>query len=137
MSDVTLELGHRALGLQLADVVRDARLLIGWSQRELASRASTSQPMISRLETGQTATLDLAVVERVLVALGFRGRLQLDDRHLGDRRRQRDPVHARLTGTIARRLERCGWQVATEVPIGEGAPRGWIDLLAFRAADRA
>jgi hypothetical protein len=29
------------------------------------------------------------------------------------------------------------WNVATEVPIGDRTPRGWIDVLAFRPSDRA
>lgn len=121
----------------IAAVVGDARRLIGWSQRELADRARTSQTTICRIERGRTPTLDLLVVERVLVALGARASLRIDARHLADRRRQRDAVHARLTGFVARRLERTGWSTATEVPLGDGAPRGWIDLLGYRAADRA
>ena len=46
-------------------------------------------------------------------------------------------MHARLNGHVARRLERTGWLTATEVEIGELAPRGWIDLLAYRPADRS
>ena len=47
-------------------------------------------------------------------------------------------VHAQVNGTVARRLERCGWRTATEVlDRRRTTPRGWIDLLAFREADRA
>ena len=77
------------------------------------------------------------MVERVLTALGIRAALDLDARHLDDRRRQRDAVHARVTGAVARHLERDGWLTATEVPLGDGVPRGWIDLLAYRPTDRA
>ena len=97
---------------------------------------TTSHTTIWRIERGAAGHLDLAAVERVLTALGIRATLQLDARHLGDRRRQHDAVHARLTGYVARRLERSGWVTRTEVPIGGGQPRGWIDLLAFREADR-
>ncbi|MGL6278248.1 MAG: helix-turn-helix domain-containing protein [Gaiella sp.] len=137
MPDIVLDLRHRTLGPALGELVRDARTLIGWTQRELAARALTSQAAIWRLETNQPGRVDLVVVERVLDALGMRGALAMDARHLADRRRQRDGVHARLTGYVARRLERGGWLTATEVPIGDGAPRGWIDLLAYRPADRA
>jgi transcriptional regulator with XRE-family HTH domain len=122
---------------QLADVVREARILVGWTQRDLATPARTSQATIWRIEGGSAARLDMLVVERVLGALGIRASLDLDARHLDDRRSQHDGVHARLTGYVARRLGRLGWQTATEVPLGDGPPRGWIDLLAYRPEDRA
>ncbi|HEY5436751.1 MAG TPA: helix-turn-helix transcriptional regulator, partial [Candidatus Limnocylindrales bacterium] len=137
MSNQYLELGRRGFVPQLADVVSEARRLIGWSQRELAHRAQTSQATIWRIERGRSEHLDLLATERVLTALGIRATLQLDARHLEDRRRQQDAVHARINGYIARRLERDAWRPATEVPIGDGVPRGWIDILAFRDADSA
>ncbi len=82
-------------------------------------------------------SVDVLVAERILAALGIRASIRLEARHLADRRRQRDAVHARLTGFVARRLERTGWLTASEVPLGDGAPRGWIDLLGYRPADRA
>jgi transcriptional regulator with XRE-family HTH domain len=137
MPDTTLDFGTLGLVPKLADVIREARTLIGWSQRELADHAGTSQSTICRFESGRWAHVDLLVVERVLAVLGFRVSLQLDGRHLADRRRQLDAMHARLTGYLARMLERQGWVTALEVAIGDGFPRGWIDLLAFRPADQA
>ncbi len=137
MPDIVIALQERGFAIELAEIVRDARGLVGWTQRELAARANTSQTAICRIERARSDTLDTLVVERVLAALGIRTALQLDARHLEDRRRQRDGVHARITGYIARRLDRAGWQVASEVWVGDGAPRGWIDLLAFRPVDRA
>jgi len=133
----TIALGQSSTASLLSDLVRESRSVIGWTQRELATRAKTSQASIWRIETGHAETVEVAILERVLVALGLRARLELDGRHLDDRRRQQDPVHARVTGHVARRIEPGGWQTATEVLIGDGAPRGWIDLLAFRPADRA
>jgi transcriptional regulator with XRE-family HTH domain len=137
MSDTVVDLRRHALGPVLGEAIREARTLIGWTQRELAERSETSQAAIWRLETNQPGRLDLRTVERVLKALGMRLSLGIDARHLADRRRQRDAVHARLTGYIARRLERDGWLTATEVPLGDEAPRGWIDLLAYRPTDRS
>ncbi|HYO42129.1 MAG TPA: helix-turn-helix transcriptional regulator [Candidatus Limnocylindrales bacterium] len=137
MPDTTLDLRDERLRHGLGALVKDARLLVGWTQRDLAARAHTSQATIWRIETALAARLDLLVVERVLAALGIRGTLGIDARHLADRRRQQDAVHARLTGFVAKRLVRHGWTVRTEVPLGDGAPRGWIDLLGYRPADRA
>ena len=137
MPDRYLDLARTGLVPSLGRIVLDARRLVGWTQRELAARAKTSPATIWRIETDKDGPLDLAVVEGVLAALGIRCSLGIDDRHLVDRRRQRDGVHARLNGYVARRLDRLGWLTATEVLLGVGAPTGWIDILAFRPADRA
>lgn len=120
---------------QVATLIHEARDLTGWSQRELADRASTSQSTVSRIERGVAREPDLLVVERLLDAFGFRVTLDIAGAHLEDRRRQRDAVHSVLTGFVSRRLRRAGWQVALEVQIGDAVPRGWIDLLAFRDCD--
>jgi transcriptional regulator with XRE-family HTH domain len=137
MPDFVVPLGSQALAIRLGELVRDARRLAGWTQAELARRAATNQSAISRLERGVAEPLDMLIVDRVLAALGFRASLDVDGRHLADRRRQRDPVHARMNGFLAAQLERRGFRTALEVHVGDPSPRGWIDLLAFRAVDRA
>ena len=77
------------------------------------------------------------MVERILDALGMHAALHVEGRHLGDRRRQREPVHARLNGFVAGQLARRGFLPALEVEVGAGPVRGWIDLMAYRPADRA
>lgn len=42
----------------------------GWTQSELAERASTRQGTVSALEIGQTRRLDLDIIERLAHALG-------------------------------------------------------------------
>jgi transcriptional regulator with XRE-family HTH domain len=125
------------LVVSIGRLIRRSRLFAGWSQRALAVKAGTSQATVWRIETGQPEPVDLAVVERLLDALGLRVSLQIDDRAYGDRERQRDGVHAALNGAVARWLRRQGWTPATEVQVGVPAPRGWIDVLAWRAADRS
>lgn len=137
VTDTTFDLTRSRLGTEVGRLVRDARRLIGWSQRDLATRAGASQAAIWRLETGQPGRIDLTLVENIMDALGMRATIGIEGRHLDDRRRQRDGVHAVLNGFTARRLDRLGWATATEVQIGDQHPRGWIDLLAFRPADRA
>jgi transcriptional regulator with XRE-family HTH domain len=137
MGDARIDLTRSRFGPEVGRRVREARTLIGWSQRELAAKARVSQAAIWRLETAQPGPVDLAVVERLLAALGLRATVSIEDRHLDDRRRQADGVHAVLNGFGARRVGRCGWATETEALIGGPVPRGWIDLLAFRGADRA
>jgi len=112
---------------------RDARLAIGWSQRELGLRARVSQAAISRIERGQPSGLGLDEIERIAVALGGTLRITFETPFLADRARQRDSVHARCVAHVASRLRGLGWLVETEVEIdGRNGP-GWIDILAFHA----
>ncbi len=137
MPDFVVPLGSRSLAIRLGELVRDARELVGWTQGELAQRSRSSQAAISRMEHGVAEVLDVLLVERVLDALGMRSELQVEGRHLGDRRRQREPVHARINGFVAGQLARREFLSALEVEVGAGSVRGWIDLIAFRPADRA
>jgi transcriptional regulator with XRE-family HTH domain len=137
MVDLELSIGSPSVALRLGEIVREARRLAGWTQRELAARAATNQATVCRLERGRMTVLDVLIVERVLDALGMRASLGIEGRHLADRRRQRDPVHARINGFLAGQLTRRGFSAALEVQIGDTSPRGWIDLLAYRPQDRA
>ncbi len=136
MATLRISLLSVSFGAGLAPLIKEARTLTGWTQRELADNAKVSQAQVWRLESAQPGALDLARVERVLRALGIRATLELDSRHLVDRERQRDALHVRITGFLARRFRRHGWLTATELLIpGEHGPRGWIDLVAFREID--
>jgi transcriptional regulator with XRE-family HTH domain len=128
---------RRTLPDQFAAIIRDARHAMGWTQDELASRSGTSQTRVWRLERGDPTAFEPALIDEILESLGVRLSLAADARHLDDRARQRDAVHARLQDAVARRLERLGWHALTEVGVGGDRPRGWIDLLGFRETDSA
>ena len=135
--DLIIPLGSRSFALRIGELVRDARLLIGWTQDDLADRSRSSQAAISRLENGLASTLDVLLVERTLDALGMQAEVRVEGRHLGDRRRQCEPVHARMNGFLGGQVARRGFLPALEVEVGAGSVRGWIDLIAYRPADRA
>jgi transcriptional regulator with XRE-family HTH domain len=121
----------RLLLLQIGAIVRDLRRLIGWTQRELASRARVSQSLVSAIENGRLANASISTVSRLLEAMGSRLILDATRPQVADRERQRDAGHVRCVTYVVRRLVTAGWQVATEVEIGAGRTRGWIDILAF------
>ena len=127
----------QTLATTIGRVIRDGRHECGWSQRDLAHRIGVSQSAIARLEREEVEYVDLGLMSRVLDELGIR--VSFDGRTLGlsGRRDQRDAVHAACAGYAKRRLDRAGWASAAEVEIGSGRGRGWIDLLGYRATDRA
>ena len=59
------------LRFELAEAVRTRREELGWSQRQLAERASMTQPGVARFEAGGT-TPTIPVLERLAGALGLR-----------------------------------------------------------------
>ncbi len=122
------------LATELIVAIRDGRRAFGWSQRELGARAAVSQPTVSRIELGLPSALDLAVVERLLVALEIDARLTVRRPVLMDPPGQRDAAHARCSAYVGRRLEALGWTVQPEVEIGGDRIRGWVDLLACEAS---
>jgi len=117
--------------------VLDARTRLGWTQRDLAQRATVSQASVWRLESGRGDELRLGVVVALVDALGGRFQPTLLPPALPEPRQSRDVVHARLVAYTARRLRREGWDVALEVELRTGRATGWIDVLAVRATDAA
>lgn len=121
---------------QIGRAIRSTSETFGWSQRELARRLGTNQTAIRRLEAGG-ATIDAKLATAALDLLGIGLTIDANPIGLAGRREQRDLVHARCSGYVARQLTQRGWEVRTEVEIGEGRFRGWIDLLAYRPSDGA
>jgi transcriptional regulator with XRE-family HTH domain len=106
----------------------------GWSQRELARRLDTNQSAIRRLQSGGRS-MDVALATAALDLLGIRMILDADPIGLAGRAEQRDLVHARCSAYLHRHLTAWGWETKVEVEVGSGRYRGWIDLVAYRAAD--
>ena len=122
------------LATELGREIRRTRQALRWTQRELAVRAGVSQSTVSRVERGLVANFDLEVVGRIVDVLGMRVRLTAELPILLGQPRQRDVGHSAGIGYIARHLRGSESQVATEMEVGEGRYRGWIDILAWHAA---
>ena len=119
----------------VAQNVRETRLRLGWSQRELEKRSGVPQSQISRLERGRLSAVRLTTIDRLFRSLGVRYRITIEPPRFGQRL-QEDLVHARCSAYAGRRLARAGWSVAREVEVGDDRSRGWIDLLAFNPQSR-
>jgi transcriptional regulator with XRE-family HTH domain len=123
--------GPSDLAVRVGQRFRSARLAIGLSQRELERRTGISQSALSRFERGRSGSIGLSAMEALVAALGGRIDVVLELPFLVDRARQRDSLHARCVGYVARHLMTAGWKVATEVEIQGRFGPGWIDVLAF------
>lgn len=119
----------------LSAAVRSLRRRRGWRQADLAARASVSRQVVSRLERGDLGGVTLAVVDRVLAAIGATASLQVwwNGERLD---RLIDAGHAALVTIVSQRLQDLGWQVRVEVSFNHFGDRGRIDILAFHAASR-
>ena len=113
---------------RMRSTARAARLAIGWSKLELARRAGCSATTVARLER-DADRIALGTAGRILDVLG--ARVVIDPPRVGARIEQHDAAHACCIDHLDRRLEMLGFLVQTEVEIGDGRTRGWIDLLAF------
>ena len=125
------------LGVRLGSAIKSTRLGVGWTERELAHRLRSNQSAVQRLEGGSQRHLNVPLATRALDVLGIRVTIDTNAVGIADRREQNDLVHARCVGYVVRQLQRRGWVAQTEVEVGEGRFRGWIDGLAFRESDAA
>jgi predicted nucleotidyltransferase/DNA-binding XRE family transcriptional regulator len=78
--------------MEIAELVRSARLSAGLSQHALARRAETSQSAVARYESG-ASTPSLTTLQRLLAAAGQE--LVVEAR----------PLESRFAGPVGRRLE--------------------------------
>jgi len=127
----------RQMLLAVARLVRRGRLAIGWTQARLGGEADVSQSTVSLIEGACMPSLSIETASKVLDALGVRATIVAREPLLLDRQRQRDPAHARCVAHVRARLERAGWVTASEVEIGRGRFRRWIDVLAYHPVERA
>jgi hypothetical protein len=120
----------------IAIAVRAACTDAGWSHRELARRLGTNPSAIKRLLATGSTSLDVELASSALATLGIRLTIDRGGLGLAAHSAQRDSVHAWCSAYVVRQLRRLGFEVRTEVEIGDGRTRGWIDILAYRPRDR-
>lgn len=125
----------REILLTIATTILKARQARRWTQRRLAAVSGLSQSMISEIERALVSDLPVATALRLLHALDVRVDLRLLAPTMSAAP-VRDRAHARCVAYVARRLERAGWIVATEVAVGDDRWRGFIDVLAFHPSAR-
>jgi len=128
-------MARRRLLDEVGAALRQARLARRWSQRRLARASGFDHSIIGRIERGRLPHLSFRTAIGVLEALGVEPQLRLLAPRVDDQP-VRDRAHARCVAMVARRLERAGYEVATEVEVGSGRWRGFIDVMAIHSTQR-
>ncbi len=106
------------------------------TQQDVADSSGLSRAKVSQLENHQLEKLSVPELDSSFAALGasFTVGARWNGAALD---RLLDEGHARLAGLVAKELRRAGWEVAFEVTFSEFGDRGSIDILAWKAAERA
>ncbi len=105
-------------------------------QSDVATEAGISRRAVQKLEAGNLDQLRLDQIRRSFGALGAGTNLTAYFRG-ADLARILDEVHARLVAAVVDILLEAGWDVRLEVSFAIGREVGSIDILAWRASERA
>jgi ribosome-binding protein aMBF1 (putative translation factor) len=69
-ADLRQMIAEETLNAQVARMIYEARTAAGLTQKELAERVGTKQPVIARLEDADYAGHSLSMLHRIAAALG-------------------------------------------------------------------
>jgi len=131
---VPLDRQTRELLDSFASFVRAGRRGRRWTQRRLAHEVGVSQSQVDRIE--HAAVRDLSIRRTVGFVDALGGRLNVTFSAPQGAPRVRDAAHARAVAYVARRLDRQGYLVATEVEVSGERWRAFADVVAFHPTER-
>jgi transcriptional regulator with XRE-family HTH domain len=116
-------------------VVREVRIRRRWRQRDLATAASVSQALISRIELGQLEDVSLKRLRAVGATLDIA--LSIDAWwRAGELDRLIDRSHAALLEYVVGQLHDQGWLTRVEVTFNHFGERGSADIVAWHPSTR-
>ncbi len=116
--------------VRLGHAYRALRIRRRWRQEDVARSARVSRQLISKVETGQIASVSLGTLQALAGALG--ASIDVNVRWHGEGLdRLLDAAHAGLVEGVVGRLQRLGWETSVEVSFAIRGERGSIDVLAL------
>lgn len=122
--------------VKVGTVVRAVRRRRGLRQRDVAALAGVSQWAVSMVERGQLDRLPVRTVRGIASVLEIR--MPFEPRWRGgELPRLVDACHAALVDQVVARLASFGWEVAVEYTFSQFGERGSVDVIGWRAAERA
>ena len=121
--------------LRTGTLARAVRHRLGWTQRDLSTRAGVSQTLVSLFERGHLDQLTVRSARRIANALEIQ--LPFAPRWRGgDGVRLMDNDHAALVDHVVRILRPDGWEVVVEYTFNHYGERGSVDILAWHADEQ-
>ena len=122
--------------LKVGTVVRAVRRRRGLRQCDVAAMAGVGQWAVSAVERGQLEQLPLRAIRRVCAALEIG--MPFAPRWRGvELPRLADARHAALVERVVARLAPLGWETVVEYTFQRYGEQGSVDVLAWRAEQRA
>jgi transcriptional regulator with XRE-family HTH domain len=122
----------RTVGL----VIRRLRQRRDLRQKDVGARAGLSQQVVSLVELGRFGEVDIETARRVAAAV--EASLELVPRWRGpELDRLLDADHAVLVERLVGELREAGWEVLVEWSFNHFGERGSVDVVAWKAAERA
>lgn len=121
---------------QLARLHSTLRVRLRLRQQDVAAAAGLNRGRVTKLEAGQIDELRVREVRSCFEALGARLDLVAGNRG-AQLDRLLDELHAAILGAVVAILRSDGWEVRIEVSFAIGGERGSIDVVAWKAEERA
>jgi transcriptional regulator with XRE-family HTH domain len=122
--------------LKVGTVVRTVRRRRGLRQRDVAGLAGVSQWAVSIVERGQLDRLPVRTIRKIASALEIR--MPFEPRWRGgELPRLVNACHAALVEAVVARFAASGWEVAVEYSFSHFGERGSVDVVGWRAKERA
>ena len=122
--------------VQIGRMVQSIRVSRNLTQAQLAARAGFSRGTVSGLERGLIDGMTVGTLRAVSRAPGMPPIVSLGWR-TPEVERLRDRLHAAMVEHVLSTLAGLGWEVASEHSFNHYGERGWADVLAWHAAERA
>ncbi len=117
-------------------MVQSIRVSRNLAQAQLAVRAGVSRGTVSGLERGLVDGMTVGTLRALSRALGMPPIVSLGWR-TPEVERLRDRLHAAMVEHVVSTLGVLGWEMAPEHSFNHYGERGWADILAWHAAERA
>jgi transcriptional regulator with XRE-family HTH domain len=116
--------------LRIGRQLRALRLRAGKRQIDVGNAADLSRQLVSKIERGELADVQMRSLVKIGEALG--ASLDVQVRWHGEGLdRLMDGAHAGLVELVVRLLERLGWETAVEVSFAIRGERGSIDVMGL------
>lgn len=122
--------------LRLGAAIRRCRERSGRRQIDIAEQAGVTRQCVSLLESGHIESFSVHTVRAIAAAVGVD--LQFAARGIGAQLDQLvDEEHSAMVNDVVARLGAEGWETAIEYSFNYYGDRGSVDVLAWRAEQRA